>query len=91
MIFYSKKSKRLVQHLSVNLEKACVTVFNMYHVAKNTGLDEIKDEYSISQASYQANFVILVPCMVGRLSGRRKVYMYTDVTDQLLYILLATT
>ena len=33
---------RLVQHLSVNLEKACVTVFSMYHVIKNTGLDEIK-------------------------------------------------
>ena len=54
LLFYSKKSKRLVQHLSVNLEKACVTVFNMYmyHVTKNTDLDEIKDEYSISHASY---------------------------------------
>ena len=52
LLFYSKKSKRLMQHLSVNLEKACVTVFNMYHVTKNTGLDEIKDEYSISHASY---------------------------------------
>ena len=55
LLFYSKKSKsskRLVQHLSVNLEKACVTVFNMYHVTKNTGLHEIKDEYSISHASY---------------------------------------
>ena len=54
LLFYSKtskSSKRLVQHLSVNLEKACVTVFNMYHVTKNTGLDEIKDEYSISHAS----------------------------------------
>ena len=37
--------------LSVNLEKACVTVSNMYHVTKNTGLDEIKGEYSISHAS----------------------------------------
>ena len=52
LFFYSKKSKRLVQHLSVNLETACVTVFNMYHVTKNTDLDEIKDEYSISHASY---------------------------------------
>ena len=26
--------KRIVQHLSVNLEKACVTVFKMYHVTK---------------------------------------------------------
>ena len=66
-----------MQHLSVNLERACVTVFNMYHVTKNTGLDEIKDEYSISHASFKANFVILVP--------------YTDITDHLLYILLATT
>ena len=52
LLFYSKKSKRLVQHLSVNLEKTCVTVFNMYHVTKNTDLDETKDEYSISHASY---------------------------------------
>ena len=29
-----KKCKWLVQHLSVNLEKACVTVLNMYHVTK---------------------------------------------------------
>ena len=58
---------------------------------KNTGLDEIKDEYSISPAPYQANFVSLVPCTVGRLSRCRKVYMYIDVTDHLLYILLATT
>ena len=46
-----------MQHLSVNLERACVTVLNMYHVTKNTGLDEIKGEYSISHASYQAYFV----------------------------------
>ena len=37
--------------LSVNLEKACVTVLNMYHVTKNTGLDEIKGEYCILHAS----------------------------------------
>ena len=37
--------------LSVNLEKACVTVLNMYHGTKNTGLDEIKGAYSISHAS----------------------------------------
>ena len=73
-----------MQHLSVNLEKACVTVFNMYHVTINTGLDEIKDEYSLSHASYQANFVIFVPCTVVRLSGCRKVHTYTDATDHLL-------
>ena len=77
--------------VKTSLEKACATVFNMYHVTKNTGLDEIKDEYSISHASYWAYFVILVACMFGRLSGRRKVCMYTDVTDHLFYILLATT
>ena len=33
--FIQRKCKRLGQHLSVNLEKACVTVFNMYHVTKN--------------------------------------------------------
>ena len=37
-----KKCKWLVQHLSVHLEKACVTVLNMYHITKNTGVDEIK-------------------------------------------------
>ena len=50
--FIQRKCKWLVQHLSVNLEKACVTVFNMYHITKNSGLDEIKCEYSISHASY---------------------------------------
>ena len=58
----------------------------MYHVTKNTGLDEIKGEYSISHASYQAFFVSLVACTVITLSGRRKAYMYTDVTD--LFIIL---
>ena len=38
---------------------------------KNTGLDEIREEYSISHASYQAYFVSLVACTVRRLSGRR--------------------
>ena len=47
--FIQRKCKRLL--LSVNLEKACVTLLNMYHVTKNTGLDEIKGEYSISHAS----------------------------------------
>ena len=74
-----------MQHLSVNLEKACVNVLNMYHVTKNTALDEIEDEYSISHSSYLAYFAILVVCTVGRLSRRREVYMYTDVTDHLLY------
>ena len=46
---FQRKCKRLL--LSVNLEKACVTLFNMYHVTKNTGLDEIKGEYSLSHAS----------------------------------------
>ena len=31
------------------------------------------------------------PILLGRLSGRKKTYTYTDVTDHLLYILLATT
>ena len=51
---------------------------------KNASLDEIKGEYSISHASYQAYFVSLVACTVGRLSGPRKAYMYTDVTDHLV-------
>ena len=63
----------------------------MYHVTKNTGLDEIKEEYSISHESCYAYFVSLVACTVGRLCGCRKAYTYTDVTDHLLYILLATT
>ena len=73
-----------MQHLSVNLENACATVLNMSHVTKNTGLNEIKGEYSISHASYQAYFVSLVACTVGRSSRRRKAYMYADVTDHLL-------
>ena len=31
-----------MQHLSVHLEKACVAVLDMYHITKNTGLDDIK-------------------------------------------------
>ena len=42
----------------------------------------------MSHASY---FFSLAACTVGRLRGRRKAYMYTDVTGHLLYILLATT
>ena len=73
-----------MQHLSVTLENACATVLNMYHVTKNTDLDEIKGDHSISHASYQAYFVCLVACTVGRLSGPRKAYMYADVTDHLV-------
>ena len=62
-----------MQHLSVNFERACVTVLNMYYVVKNTGLDEMKGEYSILHASYQTFLVSLVACTVGSwLSGRRK-------------------
>ena len=50
--FIQRKCKWLVQHLSVHLERTCVTVLNMYHTTKSTGLDEIKGEYSISHASY---------------------------------------
>ena len=69
-----------MQHLSVNFERSCVTVLNMYHVTKNTGLVEI-----IVYSTYQAYFVSLVACTVERLSGRRKAYMYTDVTDHFIY------
>ena len=62
-----------MQHLSVNLERACVIVLNLYHVTKNTCLDEIKGEYSISHASYHAYFVILVACMAAGLKRRSQV------------------
>ena len=64
----------------------------MYQVTKNTDLDEIKGEYSISHALYYAYFASLVACRVGRLSGHRKEYMYTDVTDiYFYYTFLGTT
>ena len=34
---------------------------------------------------------ILLVWLLARWEGCRKAYMYTDVTDHLLYILLATT
>ena len=89
--FIQRKCKWLVQHLISKPWECLCNCFKHVPCYKNTCLDEIKGEYSISHASNQAYFVSLVACKVRRLSGPWEAYMYTDVTDHLLNKWLATT
>ena len=72
--FIQRKCKRLVQHLSVNLEKACVTVFSMYHVPKIQVWMELK--MSILYHMHQIKPILLF-WFLARWEGRVDAEKYT--------------